>query len=70
MNNLVITLLVCGMCFTAYPEYHPDPPYPELRRYTQDNKNQNAIKLEFRDGRKGRFEVQRGRYILEVESEE
>jgi hypothetical protein len=43
---------------------------PELRRYTQDNTNANAIKLEFRDGRKGRFEVQRGRYILEVESDE
>ena len=43
---------------------------PELRRYTQDNSNANAIKLEFRDGRKGRFEVQRGRYILEIESKE
>lgn len=43
---------------------------PELRRYTQDNTNPNAIKLEFRDGRKGRFEVQRGKYILEIESEE
>lgn len=43
---------------------------PELRRYTQDNTNANAIKLEFKDGRKGRFEVQRGKYILEIESEE
>lgn len=43
---------------------------PELKRYSQDNSNVNAIKLEFRDGRKGRFEVQRGKYILEIESEE
>ena len=43
---------------------------PELRRYTQDNTNTNAIKLEFKDGRKGRFEVQRGKYILEIESED
>ena len=43
---------------------------PELKRYSQDNTNPNAIKLEFRDGRKGRFEVKRGKYVLEIESEE
>lgn len=42
---------------------------PDLLRYTQDNTNQNRIKLYFRDGRTGSFEVQRGRYILIIKED-
>ena len=35
MNSVIATLLVCGMCFTSYPEYHPNPPYPERPHLTK-----------------------------------
>lgn len=39
----------------------------DVRTYVSENGSPNKIRLIFKDGRKGTFEIQRGKYILEME---
>ena len=42
----------------------------DVLRYQEDNTNTSRIKLIFNDGRKGTFEIKRGKYALEMDAKE
>lgn len=41
----------------------------DVRTYVKEN-GSNKIRLIFKDGRVGTFEIQRGKYVLEMEAKE